>query len=113
MEKEKHSVERKIYFTNDEWETVEKRAALIGKRPNVYVRDIAVHGEVKVYDFSEYQTLVFPLRGIGVNINQIAMVANSTGKVFQKDIEEIKQSFRELKTMFDEHFKELKYTLLG
>ncbi len=112
MKKAKHSVERKIYFTDDEWKEIERRAALVGKRPNIYIREIAVHGEIKRFTFSEYQTLVFPLRGIGVNINQIATVANSTGSVFKKDIEDIKDSFRQLKTMFEEHFKEMKYDLI-
>ena len=110
MEKKKHSVERKIYFTDDEWEQVEKRAALLGVRPNYYVRDMAVNGEIKHYDFAEYQSMLYPLRGIGININQIAAVANSTGSVFEKDIADIKVQFAKLKELFDEYFKELKYT---
>ena len=113
MKKSYHTVERKIYFTPAEWAEIERRAALAGKRPNIYVREIAVHGEIKRYDFSKYEELVYPLRGIGVNINQIAMVANSTGQVYRKDIEDIKDSLGQLKEMFEAHFKDLRYESIG
>lgn len=113
MEKNYHTIERKIYFTPEEWAEIERRAAKIGKRPNIYVREIAVNGEIKIFDFSEYQTLIFPLRGISANINQIAKVANSMGEVYKKDIEDIKESLRQLREMFDAHFKGLKYKKLG
>ena len=113
MPKGKDTILKKIYFEPDEWKEVERRAALIGKRPTAYVREMAVYGEVKIFDFSEYQTMIFPLRGISANINQIAKVANSMGEVYKKDIEDIKESFRQLREMFDAHFKELKYKRIG
>ena len=113
MPKGKNTLLKKIYFSPDQWAAVERRAALAGKRATAFVRDIAMYGEIKLYDFSEYQTLAFPLRGIAVNINQIATVANSTGEVYKKDIEEITENLRQLKTMFDDHFSELKYEQIG
>ena len=110
MPKGKNTILKKIYFESDEWKEVERRAALLGKRATAYVKEMAVHGVVKCYDFREYQKLSYPLRGIGVNINQIAAVANSTGSVFEKDIADIKVQFAKLKELFDEYFKELKYT---
>ncbi|MBO6308693.1 MAG: MobC family plasmid mobilization relaxosome protein [Oribacterium sp.] len=112
MDKDRHTVERKIYFTPGQCKEIERRAKLLNKRPNVYIRDMAVHGEIKHYDFEKYQELIYPLRGIGVNINQIAMVANSTGEVYKKDIEDIKEYLRRLRVMFDAHFSELKYELI-
>ena len=41
-----------------------------------------------------------------------ATVANSTGMVSRKDIEDLRENYRVLKALFDEHFKELKYTLI-
>ena len=36
------------------------------------------------------------LRKIGVNINQIAKIANATGNVYQEDIEKIKGALKEI-----------------
>ena len=110
MPKGKNTILKKIYFEPDEWKEVERRAVLLGKRATAYVKEMAVHGVVKCYDFTEYQKLAYPLRGIGVNINQIATVVNSTGSIFEKDIVEIRTQLAKLKELFDEYFKELKYT---
>ena len=110
MPKGKNTILKKIYFEPDEWKEVERRAALLGKRATAYVKEMAVHGVVKCYDFREYQKLAYPLRGIGVNINQIAAVVNSTGSIFEKDIADIRMQLAKLKELFDEYFKELKYT---
>ena len=112
MPKGKNTLLKKIYFSPEEWAVVERRAAKAGKKGTAFVKDIAMFGEIKLYDFSEYQKTIFPIRGIAVNINQIATVANSTGMVSRKDIEDIRENYRVLKALFDEHFKELKYTLI-
>lgn len=101
-----------IRFSEDEWETVKRRAAAIGKKPCVFVRDIAVRGEVRIYDLEKYQVLLYPLMNIGNNINQIARVANSTGTVSKKDIEDIRTEQERLNDIFEEYFKELEYERL-
>lgn len=103
---------QKIRFTNEEWKVVEKRAAAVGKKPCVFVRDIAIRGEVRIYDLEKYQVLLYPLRNIGNNINQIARVANSAGTVSKKDIEDIRAEQERLNDIFEEYFKELEYERL-
>lgn len=61
---------------------VHVNAARAGMSVTAYIRNISKHGEIIVqegpYDF---QT-VDQLRRIGVNLNQITKVANTTGEVF-------------------------------
>ena len=91
MPKGKNTILKKIYFDPDEWKEVERRAALLRKRATAYVKEMAVHGEVKCYDFTEYQKLAYPLRGIGVNINQIAKRVNETDHLHSGDLERLQE----------------------
>ena len=78
----------------------------------MFVRDIAVRGEVKVYDLEKYQVLLYQFRNIGNNINQIARVANSTGNVNDRDIADIQNEMARLSDIFEEYFKRLEYEVV-
>ncbi|MCR5805698.1 MAG: MobC family plasmid mobilization relaxosome protein [Oscillospiraceae bacterium] len=106
----KDTVLRKIYFDRKEWEEVCRRAEITGKKPNKFIREMSVFGEVKFYDFSAYKTLVYDLRSIGENINQIARVANTTGSIYEKDIRDIKTELTKLEGVFDNYFTGFTYT---
>lgn len=112
MPKAKDTILKKICFAPDEWKEIERRAELTGKKPNDYIREIAMFGQIKVYSFEEYKTMLFPLRSVGQNINQIAKVVNSTGNIFAKDIEDLRAQVEKLEQTFDEYFSELKYELI-
>lgn len=47
--------------------------------------------EKDIIHIKEFQTLIFQLKKIGVNINQIAKHCNETGVISNDDIEEIKE----------------------
>ena len=105
----KDTVERKIYFDRKEWDEVCRRAEITGKKPNKFVREMAVFGEVKYYDISAYLSLVYDLRSIGENVNQIAKVANATKSVYEKDVMDLKTELKKLEGVFENYFKELEY----
>lgn len=61
--------------------------------------------EKEIIHIKEFQTLIFHIKKIGVNINQIARNCNETGFISENDITEIKegvnriwQSLKQLKT---------------
>ena len=52
--------------------------------------------EKEIIHIKEFQTLIFHVKKIGININQIAKRANATGAVYQQDIEDIKKAVDEI-----------------
>lgn len=82
-----------IGFSEEEWETVCKKASAAKMRNGTYVRTMAVEGQVKVYELKELAALKRAFTSIGKNINQIAANVNSEGAVYKKDIEQIQEEF--------------------
>ena len=57
-----------------------------------YTRDMLINGEINVVSHFEKEgikLLLTEYRRVGNNINQIAKVANSSGKVFRSELEEV------------------------
>jgi len=55
-----------------------------------YLRKIAIDGYIVQVDHSDIKAMTAEIQKIGVNINQIARRVNSTGSVYQEDIDELK-----------------------
>ena len=106
MPKAKTTVERKLYFSPEQWKEIERRAGKRGMRPTAYVKDIALHGEIKNYSLERYQSLVYPLRGMGVEINHIAATVNKTKSITSKDVEDVKKYLNDLLRMFKAFFSD-------
>ena len=86
-----------IGFSKEEWEIVCRKAKAARLRNGTYVRRMAVKGEIKYYELKELVTLKRAFLSIGNNLNQIAKVANESGSVYQKDIEELQEEFKYFK----------------
>ena len=97
-----------MYFSPDEWQTVCERAAALGQRTGTYIRRIAVRGSVKCFDMKQFNHLIMSFNRIGNEVNQIARVANSTQSVYAKDIEDLKKSFEDLRTVFANYLLPIK-----
>ena len=76
-----------IGFSPAEWEVVCRRSAELRMRTGTYIRTISVQGIIKYYSLKELNDVYRALNRIGVNLNQIATVANSTGSIYQKDLQ--------------------------
>ena len=77
-----------------------------------FIREMSIFGEVKYYDFEPYQTMVYDLRSIGQNVNQIARVVNSTGSIYERDIRDLKAEIKKLEGVFDAYFKGFDYKIM-
>ena len=55
---------------------------------------MAVKGEIRYYELKEHVALKRVFLSIGSNLNQIAKVANESGSVTQKDIEDMQEKFK-------------------
>lgn len=90
----KEGTKRKtVGFSKEEWEVVCKKAETANMKVGRYLRKAAVQSEVKVFDMREIIYLKQSLRKVATNLNQIAATVNSTGAVYQKDIDDMKEEF--------------------
>lgn len=108
----KRSLRKEVKYNETEWQLVEKRAALLGKRPGTYIREISVRGEVKKYDMKELNNLRMSFNRIGTELNQIAKVANSTQSVYAKDIEDMQRQMKYFRSVMENYLTELKPELI-
>lgn len=82
----------------DEELAVVKRKAKFAKMPvGRFLRVMAVKGEIKYYELRELIAIKRALESIANNVNQVAKVVDSTGSVYQKDIEELQEEFKYFK----------------
>lgn len=89
----------KISFrvTPEEREIIELRSKQAKKKTvGAYVRNIAIKGIIINYENEELKKLSKSISGIQTNINQIAVRANSTNRVYDEDIEYIKKVLQEI-----------------
>lgn len=97
-----------IRVNSDEYEIIKKKAESLNQRVAVYIRRMAVQGEIKRYDLSELRDITRSFRMIGTELNQIAKVANSTGEVTGKAVAEIRRQYEILEDAFEKYLKPLK-----
>ena len=102
------TIEKHIKFTEEQYAIVSKKAEELGLRTGAYVKKMAIQGEIKRYDLSELRDITRSFRMIGTELNQIAKVANSTGEVTGKAVEEIKRQYEILEDAFEKYLMPLK-----
>jgi uncharacterized protein (DUF1778 family) len=72
-----------------------------------YARKMLIDGYVIHLDLSDFQKLSAEVNAVGVNVNQIAKVANATGKVYENDIAEAKERVDEIWRLLKSYLSEL------
>lgn len=106
------SIRKLIGFSPEEWKIVCERSKNLNMRTGTYIRQIAVQGEIKSYDMAALNNLRMSFNRIGVELNQIARVVNSTQSVYQKDIEDMQKQMEYFRKVMDNYLVELKPTIL-
>lgn len=101
-------IRKEIKLSPEEWEIIRKRAAALGQRTGTYIRRIAVRGIIKSFDMKQFNHLIMSFNRIGNEVNQIARVANSTKSVYAEDIEDLKKTFEDLRTVFANYLLPIK-----
>ena len=94
MEKQNRTrnVQLILRVTPEEHEFIKKKMALIHTDNfNAYARKILIYGYVIEVDLSKYHELANEVNKIGVNINQIAKVANETRGISPQSIDQLQQ----------------------
>lgn len=101
-DKEKYRLRQRQYLLRlyeEEYELFEKKAASYGMSKTEYLRTLITFGEMrqrsKLTD-EQFHTLIVELNHIGVNINQIAYMANATRSVTRDMVLELKLQMQKL-----------------
>ena len=78
-----------VKVSDEELDLIRKRAEKVNLNVSAYMRRMATVGEIKLFDLGELYGLRTAIDIFGSNVNQIAKVANSTGKLDKRDIDEV------------------------
>ena len=91
MAKRKRDVQLKFRVTPQEREMIETKMAQFGTtNMAAYLRKMAIDGYVVRLELPELRDLISLLRRTSSNFNQIARRVNSTGRVYEDDIYDMK-----------------------
>ncbi len=109
----KDRIKKLVGFTAEDWKIVCKKAKAAKMRVGTYIRIAAVKGEIKFYELRELGALKRAFLSIGNNLNQIAAVANSSGSVYQKDIEDLQKEFKYFRSVMKNYLFEISPTYIS
>lgn len=86
------------FFVNDkEYELIRTKMAQMGTdNMSAYIRKMVIDGYVVNLDMPELRELTSKMKRISNSENQIAKRVNSTGNIYEADIEEIKKNQEEI-----------------
>lgn len=92
MKRTRHK-EQKIRFTDQEYEYVlAKMSDSKIKKFQHFALMMLIQGEVTFVDYSELRQLVYEVKKIGTNINQVVKLAHQFSDISDIDIQQLKQS---------------------
>lgn len=85
-----------LYFKEDEWELIQKKAAAAKLDTTKYIKHMAFKGYIIEYDLKVLNDFIYELNKIGVNINQITKKVNETGSIHTTEIETIQEDMERI-----------------
>ena len=97
MANRKRDVQILLWVTPEEKKMIRKRM-ILSKTSNmsVYLRKMAIDGMIVNTDTTYLKAMYQEMHKIGVNINQLAKVANPVGTATPQDIEELKEMVKKI-----------------
>lgn len=93
MANREREIQIKFRVTPEERALIERKMAQLGTRNMAaYLRKMSIDGYVINLDLPELREMVSLLRRSSNNLNQLARRANETGRVYDADMENVKQN---------------------
>ena len=97
MENRKRKNQLKIYLTDEEKEIFEKKMKLANcKTMSHFLRKCVLEKEIYIVDLEPFRDLQWLLSNATNNINQIAKATNTTGVIYKKDIDYMREKIEKL-----------------
>ena len=105
MDNRKRKNQLKIYLTDEEKEIFEKKMKLANcKTMSHFLRKCVLEKEIYIVDLEPFRDLQWLLSNATNNINQIAKATNTTGVIYKKDIDYMREKIENLaKEIWDIH----------
>ena len=86
-----------FYLDDDEQYILDEKFRVSGmKRKSAFLRKLILYGYVYDVDYSYLRNYNTELGRISSNLNQIAKRINSTGNIYQEDMDEVKELMNEV-----------------
>ena len=86
-----------IYLDDDEQYILDEKFRVSGmKSKSAFLRKLILYGYVYDVDYSYLRNYNTELGRISSNLNQIAKRINSTGNIYQEDMDEVKELMNEI-----------------
>ena len=93
----KRPIQVKFFVDEKEQALIKKKMELAGiENMSAYIRKMVIDGYVVKLDMPELCDLTLRMKSISNSENQIAKRVNSTGNLYEADIEEIKKNQEEI-----------------
>ena len=90
-------IQVKFFVDEKELDLIKQKMAQMGTdNMSAYLRKMAIDGYVVNLDMPELRELTFKMKRISNSENQIAKQLNTTGNIYEADIEEIKKNQEEI-----------------
>ncbi|MUP47830.1 plasmid mobilization relaxosome protein MobC [Veillonellaceae bacterium M2-8] len=97
MDNRKRKNQLKIYLTDEEKEIFEKKMKLVNcKTMSHFLRKCVLEKEIYFVDLEPFIDLQWLLSNATNNINQIAKATNTTGVIYKKDIDYMREKIEKL-----------------
>ncbi len=97
MAKRKREVQLKFRVSPEERDVIEQKMAQLGTtNMAAYLRKMALDGYVVNLELPELQEMVSLLRRSSNNLNQLTRRVHETGRFYDTDLEELRQSYDKL-----------------
>lgn len=89
----KRPIQVKFFVDEKELDLIKKKMALLGtENKSAYLRKMAIDGYAVKLDLPGLRELTLKMKNISNSENQIVKRVNSTGNIYEADIEEIKKN---------------------
>ena len=97
MAKRKREIQVKFWVTPEEKKMIRKKM-ILSKTANMgaYLRKMAIDGIIINTDTTYLEKQFFEMHKTGVNVNQLARLANATGSVTPEEMKELKGMIKEI-----------------
>ena len=93
----KRPIQVKFFVDEKEQALIKKKMELAGiENMSAYIRKMVIDGYVVKLDMPELRELTSKMKRISNSENQIAKQLNTTGNIYEADIEEIKKNQEEI-----------------
>ena len=105
MDNRKRNNQLKIYLTDEEKKVFEKKMKLANcKTMSHFLRKCVLEKDIYIVDLDPFRDLQWLLSNATNNINHIAKATNTTGVIYKKDIDYMREKIEKLsKEIWDIH----------